>query len=436
MRLSHSNAGQIRLNGEGGRDGPRYAGMNVDVVVVGAGAAGLAATRYLHHEGCKVVCIEASDRIGGRCYTDNSIFGVPFDVGGHWLHYGETNALIPIGRSFGFDIYKASDDATVESGLSSDRVKAVASKVDAQLAKMRTAQTDIAMTEAFVPENNVERTALFLKALSAGRDLDEISMHDWVTAGLEADNWYCREGYGAIVARHAERLPISLSTPALVIRRTPTGAEVETSDGKITARQVIVTVSVGVLAAESIRFDPPFEGSRKAALNFVTMGTYNHCAMLFAERTLPVGSDTLISYPITHLSGSAIRAGEFLCNISGTNLCVFEHVGSFAKELEAAGTDAAIAFALDSMCEIFGSDVAKGFQKGYATRWTANEHTRGSYSGTLPGGAGMRSELKQAHADVIHFAGEAVNEEETVTVSGAHKEGLRAAAEVLGALKS
>lgn len=62
-----------------------------DVIVVGAGAAGLAATHVLHNAGRRVICLEAADRIGGRSYTDTSIFDVPFDLGGHWLHYADVD---------------------------------------------------------------------------------------------------------------------------------------------------------------------------------------------------------------------------------------------------------------------------------------------------------------------------------------------------------
>ncbi|MEM6464553.1 MAG: NAD(P)/FAD-dependent oxidoreductase [Pseudomonadota bacterium] len=407
------------------------AATDFDAVIVGAGAAGLAATRRLHYAGRSVICLESANRIGGRCHTDTSIFGVPFDIGGHWLHYGELNAFILIGRSLGFDVYEASDDVVFDGDNTIDEVTAVYNEVEAKLNEKTQAESDMAMTEAFTARNDLERTCLFLRVLSAGRDLDEISMHEWVTAGLERDNWYCREGFGAIVARHADGLPVKLNTPVRAIARTPQGAEVETPQGKLTAAHVIVTVSVGVLAAEAIRFDPPLEATRMAALDVITMGTYNHCALQFADGTLPVGPDTLVCYPITALSGSMARAGEMLCNISGTGLCVFEHVGNFAKELEASGQDAAIAFALERMRDVFGSDIMKGFRKGHATQWASNEHTRGSYSGTRPGGAGMREHLKHPHAEVIHFAGEAMNKGETVTVSGAHKEGLRAAGAVL-----
>ncbi|MEO0372842.1 MAG: FAD-dependent oxidoreductase [Pseudomonadota bacterium] len=166
----------------------------------------------------------------------------------------------------------------------------------------------------------------------------------------------------------------------------------------------------------------------------MTMGVYNHAAMLFDPATLPMEADTWVTYAIEDISGNMARGGGILCNISGSGLCSFEHVGNFARELEAAGEAAAIDFALSRMVDVFGADIRKGFRKGHATRWGANRFTQGAYSGTRPGAAGLRPALQDIHAEAIHFAGEAMNEGETVCVSGAHKEGLRAAAEVLAAL--
>src|SRR5690348_16371608 len=66
---------------------------DVDVAVVGAGAAGIAATRRILAAGRSVRLIEANKRIGGRCVTDTTTFGVPFDLGAHWIHNPVANPL-------------------------------------------------------------------------------------------------------------------------------------------------------------------------------------------------------------------------------------------------------------------------------------------------------------------------------------------------------
>ncbi|MEM6374835.1 MAG: NAD(P)/FAD-dependent oxidoreductase [Pseudomonadota bacterium] len=408
--------------------------LDYEAIVVGAGAAGLAATHRLHNAGRQVLCLESADRIGGRCHTNTDIFGVPFDMGGHWLHYADLNSFIPIGQELGFDLYPAPKNYRhAGSDVAGTALMDEFGEIDARLYQPAEDAPDISMAEALEPQNDFERTSLLFKSLSSGRDLSEISVKAWHD-GLEENNWFCKQGFGTIVARHAEGLPVKLNTPVTAITRTPDGVEIETPEGKITAVHVIVTVSVGILAAEVIRFDPPLEDTRRKALDGITMGTFNHAAMLFAPDTLPVEPDTWLSYDIAELRGDYAPGGGFLCNISGSGLTSMVHVGNFAKELEAAGEGAATAFALDRLVEIFGSDIKAGFKKGHTTRWGQNEHTRGAYSGTRPGAQGLHRDLRPVHAEVIHFAGEAMNEAERVCVSGAHKEGLRAAEEVLAAV--
>ena len=76
-----------------------------DVVVIGAGAAGLAASAELMAKGKSVICLEAMDRIGGRCYTDHSIFGLPCDIGAHWLHSFSRNKIAQYGLKIGNESY-------------------------------------------------------------------------------------------------------------------------------------------------------------------------------------------------------------------------------------------------------------------------------------------------------------------------------------------
>jgi phytoene dehydrogenase-like protein len=76
----------------------------VDIAVVGAGAAGIAAARRIAAAHRRVVLLEASDRVGGRCSTDARRFGVPYDRGAHWLHSPDFNPVAKLGRTTGLDI--------------------------------------------------------------------------------------------------------------------------------------------------------------------------------------------------------------------------------------------------------------------------------------------------------------------------------------------
>ena len=83
-----------------------------DIVVIGAGAAGLSATRTLQEGGLDVLLLESSNRIGGRAITDTSIFGIPYDLGASWLHTAHLNPFVSYGQQHGFEVYPEAGDAT------------------------------------------------------------------------------------------------------------------------------------------------------------------------------------------------------------------------------------------------------------------------------------------------------------------------------------
>ncbi|MBN8983209.1 MAG: FAD-dependent oxidoreductase, partial [Rhizobiales bacterium] len=88
----------------------------VDIVVIGAGAAGIAAARRVKAAGRSVVVIEAAPRIGGRCRTDPALFGVPFDRGARSLYNPDGNPLVKLARGSGFDIAPAMQGQKIRIG--------------------------------------------------------------------------------------------------------------------------------------------------------------------------------------------------------------------------------------------------------------------------------------------------------------------------------
>ena len=79
---------------------------DVDVAVIGAGAAGIGAARRLHEAGAvSVLVLEARDRVGGRVNTIEPA-GFPLDRGAEWLHSADRNPLSPIAKSLGFSVHR------------------------------------------------------------------------------------------------------------------------------------------------------------------------------------------------------------------------------------------------------------------------------------------------------------------------------------------
>src|SRR5450631_1432888 len=78
-----------------------------DIVVIGAGAAGIAAARRIMAANRKVIVVEAAAQVGGRCLTDTATFDLPFDRGARWMHNPDSNPMIRLARSAGLDLSAA-----------------------------------------------------------------------------------------------------------------------------------------------------------------------------------------------------------------------------------------------------------------------------------------------------------------------------------------
>lgn len=406
---------------------------NPDVVVIGAGAAGLAAAMDLIDRGHSVALIEASGRIGGRAHTDHATFGVPFDVGAHWLHNDSSNPFNAWGREHGYDIYPAPDTTRLFVG---DR-PATGGEEDAlwrtwdafydAIGEAADSGLDVSAARATrgIGGDWSETVGFGIGPWSMGKDLDAFSTLDWWNSS-DGEDWFCRQGFGTLVAHWGRDVPVSLSTAARRVDWSGPGVTVETDKGTISARAVVVTVSTGVLAADSIAFSPALPAAKQESFAAIPMGLYNHVAIRFSADLFGLGEDGYVMYRV----GEDGRAFGVLNNASGTGISYCDVGGSFAQELEAQGEDAAIDFVMAKMNDLTGGEARKAFEKAAVTRWGSNPLTLGSYASASPGDYGYRSVLRETVGERIFFAGEACHPTLWATVAGAALSGETTAREV------
>ena len=404
---------------------------NPDVVVIGAGVAGLSATATLGAQNKSVVCIEASNRVGGRAHTDMSIFGVPYDMGAHWLHRGIKSPFLPYGQKNGFDIYRA-PDATVH--YVGDR-RATDAERQAYQAAYRTAISaisgagaagkDVAPASVMPDLGPWGDTAhMQIAAYEMGKDFDGFSCVDWYNSEDGAD-WYCRQGLGALVAHRYAGVKVELETVARTIKWGGQGVEVETNKGTLSAKACIITVSTGVLASDAIQFEPKLPAEKIEAFNGISMGTYNHIALQFRENFFGIGDDGYVVYKLDDHGAKSPSGMGLLVNIAGTNLTFADVGGAFGEDLQKQGRQAAVDFAMGELKSMFGSRAEDGLIKAHVTAWGRNPLTRGSYASAAPGAFPMRKVLRAPLGERLFFAGEATSRDEWATVAGADKEGTR-----------
>jgi monoamine oxidase len=407
------------------------AGEDADVIVIGAGAAGLAAARRLTAEKMRVLVFEASDRIGGRCATDTRTFGVPFDLGAHWIHNPDGNPLLT-GSPAGLDVYAAPRWQNMRIGPRAARDAELelflAAEVRAQraLREPPKAKGDIP-AERLLP-NDLGTWKLSLEFMlgpyATSRDLTDISAADLVRTVERTGESFCRQGYGALLAKQAAGLNIKLKSPVTMIAwgKNPV---LETEESLWYPRAVILTASTNAMLSDDVEFIPPLPKATKGALGNLPLGSLDHIALDMPSNPLNLQKDDLVFEQAT-----SNRTAALIANVSGTSLHVVTVGGSFGRDLSAKGEAAMLDFAVSWLSSAFDANVKKYIRKSRATRWNAQEFVLGAMSAATPGHAEARKALAEPLGRVW-LAGEALSETQWGTVNGAWESGTHTAEAVI-----
>ncbi len=413
---------------------------DVDVAIVGAGAAGISAARRVAAANRRFVLLEATNRIGGRCGTDTTIFGTPFDLGAHWIHRTDGNVLGGAATS-GLDIYAAPRGQVVRIGPRNARDSELEVLLSA-LVRSRRAIVDAGRGRADSPavlalpsDLGVWRGMIefMLGPYACGKGLASVSAGDLARAPERENDAFCRQGYGALLAKLAAGLPVRLSTPVTRIGWDRSSVDIVTAKGTLRARTAIVTVSTNVLGSGKIEFKPELPRRQLDAAAALSLGSYDHIALDMPGNPLSLQRDDLVFE-----QSASPRTAALLANVSGSSLHLVEIAGGFGRDLSAKGQAAMIEFAHDWMASLFGASVKKAIKRSFATRWNEEPFALGASSAAAPGGADARRILVEPLGGRIWLAGEALHETQWGTVNGAWESGQRAADAALrqtGALK-
>src|SRR3954471_2544851 len=411
-----------------------------DIVVIGAGAAGIAAARRIMAANRKVIVLEASGQIGGRCLTDSTTFDVPFDRGARWIHNPDSNPMIKLARGAGLDVVPAPLGQKIRIG----RRNARAGEVEELLATL--VRANRAIDDASRGKGDVSCASVLPKDLgdwaatvefllganATGKDLKELSALDKIRAQDRSAALACRQGLGTLIAKLGDGVPVSLATPATRIAWSGRDITVETQAGKIVARAAIVTVSSDVLISGALKFAPELPKRTLDAASKVSLGSYDHIVLQLQGNPLGLSRDDVVIEQAKDL-----KTAFMIANMGGTSLCSIDVAVSSGPDLSAQGEAAMVAFAVEWLAKLFGSDVAKTVKKSSATRWNAAPFALGAMSAASPGGQPSRKILMEPLGSLF-LAGEAAHETLWGTLDGAWESGERAAEAALrkiGAIK-
>ena len=402
-------------------------GGPLDVIIVGAGAAGIAAARRLAAAGRRYLVIEATDHVGGRCVTDLVSFGVPFDRGARWIYLPDSNPLIKVAPRRG-DIYPASLSRKVRIGRRYAREGELEDFLTAQVRATRAINDagrkgDIACGQAIPGDLGDWRPSVefVLGPYNCGKDLAQVSSSDFAKAAERRSAAFCKPGLGALIASLAQGLAIELSTPATSIdsRR---GVTVETAKGSLSATAAIVTVPTNVIASGGLKIP----AGRLDLFSRLPLGSYDRIALELLGNPLGLESDDLVFEKSTNTHTASI-----LANVGGTPLCFVDVAGAFGRDLAAQGEPAMLDFAGQWLTALYGGDAKRSIGRSKVTRWNAEPYALGAWSAAAPGSQWARRQLMDRIADDVWYAGEAAHETLWGTVGGAWESGERAADAVL-----
>ena len=420
---------------------------NSRVLVIGAGAAGLAAGRSLHDAGYDVILLEARNRVGGRAWTRYDLAPHPVEMGAEFIH-GDKAVTWSLMRKYGLH---ALDKVDWEQGgaylderlLGPEAFDALPHAEKFSLVHVDEAaeawhnadQPDSSLTEILGTDEMPEGMRALLRNRFTGdmaAEPERLGIYgwlEWIRVHDGQDDFRLVEGYSRLMERLADGLDVRLNAPIERIKWDANGVTAHTRTGDtFEARCAVVTLPLGVLQAGDVTFDPLLPVNKQAAIAGLGSGLVNKLILKFKEKFWTGPSPALLT---TLDSQIWWRPG-----IGRTNEApiVTGYMGGQAAErFMALGEERAIVEGLHHLEQMFGlKELQRQLETGWLVAWPADIYTKMGYSYVPVGGAGLRDQLAAPIEQVLFFAGEATSRECASTVHGALESGFRVAAEVMG----
>ena len=437
----------------------------MEVLVIGAGAAGLAAAETLCSANVKVRILEARNRIGGRIETvRDPDLPIPIELGAEFTH-GRPGEIFEIARATSLSIAEVTaKHRHLQNGRLRERYDLL-SKIDEIFERMSDPAlpdetfAEFATRTAADPEVRAWATA-YVEGFNAAR-ADRISTRALVQEMQASDaidgerSFRIAEGYDRVAQRLYERCTsqgaicqLNSVVSGVRWRRGRVEVAVQSSSGNshafFSADQVVVTVPLGVLQAPenargTIHFDPPLAGLREA-LAHLQMGAAMRITFrfrnsfvkqrrqLFEPGFIHSGDEGFPTWWTT-LAAAAPGSAPIPALTAWAG-------GPKAERLSGLGDELVAGVAIDSLSRILAvkrDSIAPQVKRWYLHNWCRDPFARGAYSYAGVGGLEARRTLAAPVEETLYFAGEATETEgHPATVHGAIASGRRAARQILG----
>lgn len=430
-----------------------------DVLIIGAGVAGLAAAAELHEAGVSVRLLEARDRVGGRAWSIGAEgLEQAIELGAEFIH-GKPPELFSIAQRAHLDPVELGGENFTSDGKS---VKAFDffQRSESVLDELDDRGQDRSFME-FVREHvkkdpeRLQWAMRYVRGFHAA-DPEQISVHAMVRESkaeekIEGDRQFRpKHGYRSLVEWYQRRLagvPIELNTRVRSIQWSESRIEVLSfagPSGRVyrQAKKLLVTLPLGVLQADAleedaVEFMPELPQKRESASR-LAMGRILRITLQFRERfwvkQKPQAPD--LSHMHFLMADDEYFPTWWTMHPIETPLLVGWAPDIYADKLRGKTHDEVAAQArasLEHALPQYAREIREGH--GYFHDWQADPFSRGAYSYVKVGGLGAQQALGAPVEDTLFFAGEATESEgHHATVHGAIATGLRAAREIRAAL--
>ena len=403
---------------------------DVEVVVIGGGAAGIAAARKLRAAGIDALILEARDRLGGRAWTVAAPTGFPIDLGCGWLHSADRNPWRLLAEAEGYTVDHTPPPwsrPTLPRGSPSPAHAAFGEAIGSfreKLAAFPAGEADRPASAFKKPQGRWNPLLDAVSTFYSGAELDRISARDLSRYDDSGVNWRVVEGYGALVAAQGAGLPVRLGCSAERIDRRGKRLRVDTAQGSIAADFVIVTLPSNLLADNPGLFLPALPDKAEAAAG-LPLGLADKLflslagAEEFEDESRTFGRMDRAATPAYHFRPFGRPEIEAYFG------------GELARALEVGGEAAFANFDIAELVGLFGSDFAKRVKPLAFHAWGSDPWARGSYSYAVPGRADDHARLAMPVDGRLFFAGEACSTTDYSTAHGAYLTGEETAGQLI-----
>lgn len=430
-----------------------------DIIVVGAGFAGVAAARELRHRGQSVLVLEARDRLGGRTwYEDDVLAGRAFELGGTWVHWTQPHVFAELSR-YGLELVESVGAAAPQ------RVMALidGERQDMSIERAWPLLKDAIDRFCHDARDVLERPYEPLAKLDAGlAEVDRLSVQDRLDAlelpreqedmlnavwslccsakcseggAVAMLRWYALSGWDAQMLfdaatryklRHGTRALIDamaadadaemrLSTPVSSLEQDADGVSVHTPTGTERASSAIVTVPLNTLAG--IRFSPALSSDKQAAAD-ERQASHGSKFWVQVRGNLP---DPLF----------ALAPDDRLVNYLHTEVLLDDGQILVGFGYDAAALDVSSVEAVRGPVRDLLGDVEVVSTAGHD--WSADPYASGTWPVLRPTQTTRSLGALQTAEGRVHFAGSETANGWNGFIDGAIESGLRVAREVLAA---